>query len=100
MHAGSSQDLTTPYDYVNVVISQGFRKAIKQVIDFSLTFLEICNMSAEEVFLACCIFVSELNLQQEVSLWMQAYFNHAIWNALQLKEVLRVHFDEVINSSD
>jgi hypothetical protein len=52
------------------------------VIDLSLIFLEVCNMSAEEVFLACCIFVCEHKLEQGVSMWMEIYFNQAILGAL------------------
>jgi hypothetical protein len=76
-----------------VVLNPGVRKAVRTTIDLSLSIVESCELTAEEIFLGSCILVAKLKLQSEVSDWMTLHFEGSLWNALQLKDKLLPYFE-------
>ena len=82
-------EVTTPYEFLSVVLAQKFRTRVKNVIDFALTIPEIANHSAEETFIGCCLYVSESSPDASFGDQMELKFANAMIGGQQIKALLK-----------
>ena len=67
-------DVTTPYEFSEIALKKPYRKAVNEVINLMLTMVEVSNITAEEIFLGGCLYVSEIHLHANLSDTMQEKF--------------------------
>lgn len=60
---GSKLNITTPYHFAHAVKGQiealNFETAVSYLIDFALTISDSNKFTSEEIFVACCLLLSE-----------------------------------------
>jgi len=54
-------ELSTPYDFVELVLPKNLRMKMALIIDLSLLSQKISGMSAEEIFVGCCMYLNDIS---------------------------------------
>jgi hypothetical protein len=88
--------LSTPYDFVELLLAQQFRKVVNAMIDLSLTTVEVSGMSAEEIFVGSCLYAGEMHPQAPLGDSVSLNFEAAQVNGTQVKDLLK----EIVENID
>lgn len=87
--AANMLELSTPYEFVELVLAKKFRKAISHIIDLSLTTVEVSNMSAEEIFVGSCMYAGDVYPQSPLGDSLSLNFEGAKLAGAQVRDLLK-----------
>lgn len=98
---GSDFAITTPYDFINplkpLVHSSNFESAVSCLIDFCLTIAQTSQLSAQEIFVGCCLVLCENMNDGSLFNLIVAYFQSSLGKGLQMKQVIKNQLAEILS---
>ena len=76
--------------------SSNFENAVSCLIDFTMAIPETSQLSSEEIFVSCCLVLSDKISDGSLFNLMGSYFQSSLGKGLQVKQVIKQHLADIL----
>jgi hypothetical protein len=91
----SGSHISTPYEFAKLALAKKYRKPIYLVIDLALLLPELSCLSAEELFIGCCLYIKEVQAPSLIDDQKIQQFHEALLQGIQVCHLLKQMVEEL-----